>query len=440
MMSRSYHWRWVAPWIVAVTITATVPAADQADRRKPWPVSTARDGFAPADVDAVMRAYAPHKIATAGNQALYSLLNMAVFFPHQTVPRTGEPFALPETPTPAVAARTADTQWGPLTLEALIAHPESRIQGMLVLHRGEVVFERYPGMRSTDSHLWWSIAKIFAGVLTEMLIEEGRIDPQRSVTHYLPEFSDSGWADVPVDAVLNMRSGIDALDSAEQYADPTSAIGRLIHAEGILTHGGIEAPRHDDALKAMTATRAPGEKYEYSSANTNLLALLIERVTGQRFADVVAERIWSRIGAQGDGLMGLTPDGRAIAHGMFSSRLRDLGRFGLLFTDADLRLKLPRRLRDRIENPEPDAAYQRAKTTADAAEARVGSRPIGAFAQWDAQFADGDLFKSGFDGQLLYVSPRRDVVIAVFATSKGRSVAAYLRPIAALFPVTPAPD
>lgn len=288
-------------------------------------------------------------------------------------------------------------------------------------------------MRREDSHLWWSVAKLLAGTIVAGLLDEGAIDGDRDIVAYLPEFAGSGWEGASVEHVLNMASGIDALDSAAGYADPDSGIGRLIYAEGILQRSdGVEAVGHDRALQLMTSARPPGTRYEYASPNTNMLALLIERVTGRRYADVVQQRIWSRIGAEGDGLLGLSPDGRPIAHGMYSSRLRDLARFGLLFTPSGQRADvLSKRALARMTDPDQNTHFRTATAAIDHLHAKLGERPVNALAQWDAIFADGDMFKSGYDGQALYVSPQQDLVIAVFSTSKDKRIYRYLRPLAA---------
>jgi len=420
--------------ILAITLlVAGRAAAEPPSARTPWPVSVAADGFSAAQAEQVLRDFAPMKLAGSGDQALYTYLNMAAFFPHHLIARGASERTLPVAVRGAIGDLRVGTDLGELSLTDLLADPRSRIQGLLVLHRGQVVFESYPGMRASDSHLWWSVAKVIAGLLTEMLIEEGRIAPERDIVSYLPEFSGSGWDGVSVDDVLDMASGIAALDSAEDYVDPASEIGRLIYAEGVLSRPGHTPTGHDEALKAMTAAAPPG-RYAYSSANTNMLGLLIERVTGQRYADVVQTRIWSRIGAEGDALLGLSPDGRAIAHGMFSSRLRDLGRFGLVFTSrgSDV-LQLPARLQQRLRDTGGSERYRKAAAVADRMAQQMGARPVAAPAQWDALFADGDLFKSGFDGQVLYVSPQREVVIAMYSTSRNRRAYAYLRAIAGAF-------
>lgn len=413
-----------------------------AQAAQPGPVDEAQMGFSAARALQLFGQFQPNDLAAAGDHALYAYLNMAQYFPHQVVMRAGPVRALAPAPMPAVGSLRVTTALGDLSLDELLAHPQSRVQGFVVLHRGAVVYQRYPGMRETEAHLWWSVAKLFAGVLTEGLIEQGRIQRDRNIAEYLPELAASGWDGASVDQVLNMASGVDAQDSLAGYMDPDSGIGRLILAEGVLApRGHTPAVDHDTALGMIRSQRHPGSRYEYSSANTNALALLIERITGQRYADVVSARIWTHIGAEGDGFMGLAPNGRAIAHGMFSSRLRDMARFGLLFTPSGHNPEvLPKTVLARIADTRRKRHYLAAEEVAIAAEQRLGSRPVTALAQWDALFADGDLYKSGFDGQALYVSPARDVVVAMFATSRDKSAYAYLRPIAQLFDARAAPQ
>lgn len=424
----------VIPICRRLGLAASLLLATNSHAEPAWPVSAARDGFSAQEQTELLQAFAPLKLAIAGNQTLYTYLNMAQFFPQHTVARSGSIRALESAPD----LQLKSLKIKELTLGELITDPQSRIQGFIVLHQGRIVFESYPGMRAEDNHLWWSVAKVLAGTLTELLIDEGLIERDRKITHYLPEFSNSGWTDISVDNVLNMASGIDAIDTSEAYADPQSGIGALIYAERILAVNSVEPMTHDAALLRMQSHHAAGKRYEYSSANTNMLGLLLERVTGQRYSDLVAQRIWQHIGAEGDALLGLTPDGRAIAHGMFSSRLRDLARFGLLFTPSGHQPEiLPTRVLARISDRSRNAHYANAPQSAAWAKSRLGEPPLNALAQWDGLMADGDLFKSGYDGQALYISPSRDVVIAMFSTSKDKRAYRFLRPIAQHFAITP---
>ena len=112
--------------------------------------------------------------------------------------------------------------------------------------------------------------------------------------------------------------------------------------------------------------------------------------------------------------------------------MRDLARFGLLFTPSGQRADvLSKRALARMTDPDQNTHFRTATAAIDHLHAKLGERPVNALAQWDAIFADGDLFKSGYDGQALYVSPQQDLVIAVFSTSKDKRIYRYLRPLAA---------
>jgi CubicO group peptidase (beta-lactamase class C family) len=141
--------------------------------------------------------------------------------------------------------------------------------------------------------------------------------------------------------------------------------------------------------------------------------------------------------AEGDMLMGVTPDGLALAHGVAITRLRDLARYGMLYTPswnkaAGERIVSAAYLKDLQEggNPESFKAGENVERNVQ----RFGEAPVSNHWQWDAIFADGDLWKSGFQGQGLYVSPKRDVVVAFFSTTYN-DLPGYARAIARTFPI-----
>jgi len=396
----------------------------------------ARRGFSAKEAYSLQQRYRANDIATAGEQALYMYLNMPQFFPHQVVARgatvTDLPVAADLDIEQRVGAVTACTTLGELSLDQLLHDPRSRVQGFIVVHRGRIVFERYPGMRPDDHHLWWSTAKVLAGTLAAMLVCEGKLDPMRPVEHFLPEFATSGWRGTSVQDIADHCSGINAEElELSSYASPQSELSRLIMAERILEpEDGREILTHNEALLSMTRKRPAGEVFEYSSANTNMLGLIIEKVAGRRYADVLSERLWSQIGAEANGMMGLAPQGNAIAHGMFSSSLRDLARLGLAFTPAGQRQHsvIPKEVLRMIQHGgRPDLYRQSAKRPT--LTEWFGESPEACSWQWDAVLRDGDLFKGGFHGQALYVSPARDVVVAFFSTSDERAQYHYLRPV-----------
>jgi CubicO group peptidase (beta-lactamase class C family) len=187
-----------------------------------------------------------------------------------------------------------------------------------------------------------------------------------------------------------------------------------------------------EVLASTKRTGPPGVAFEDGSPITLLLPMIVEEVTQRRWSDLFEERVWGKMSVEGDMLMGVTPDGLALAHGVAITRLQDLARYGMLYTPS-----WSKAARERIVSEAYLAELQKggnpaAFKTGDNVEKntkRFGEAPVSNHWQWDAVFADGDLWKSGFQGQGLYVSPSRDVVVAFFSTTYN-DLPGYARAIA----------
>ncbi|MBY5993235.1 serine hydrolase domain-containing protein [Ferrimonas balearica] len=301
-------------------------------------------------------------------------------------------------------------------------HPS--INGLMILQGGKVVFEHY-NMPANTQHVWMSNAKTLAGTLVALLELEGRIEVTRPLAHYLPELTDTAWGPIRVIDVLNMQSGIDAEENDAARADPDAAITRLFRTE--FGEGGDYA----QVLRGIPAKRPPGQAFEYSSANTQILGQLIARVEGRSLSEVIEARVWSRAGMSADASMTLTPDGYEAVHGLFSSNLEDMARYALLFTDswaatADAPL-IPKAVVETLQGSVTPGVYG-VSEAAGPFLALTEDRPLGASYQFDAVWADGDLFKGGMRGQGIYLSPRRDAVAVWFSNRiEGGNVAGHIR-------------
>jgi CubicO group peptidase (beta-lactamase class C family) len=272
-------------------------------------------------------------------------------------------------------------------------------------------------MRPDDRHLLMSVTKAFTSAVIGILEGRGLLDLSRPVDTVLPELAGSGWAGVTGQDVLGMASGIDCpeVGSPGAYTDPGHPYYRFEASLG--WRPGPETSTYS-LVAGLGAARPPGRVYEYTSVNTFVLSWLAERVTGLPFAEVLRREIWSAAGFEAPAQLCTSASGAPASHGGLSATLRDLARFGMLFTPSgrliadapvicaeDLRRIRPRRDLDRAETdvaPEAAAAYGGALP------------PPGR--QWDFVLDDGDLFKGGFGGQGLYVSPSRDLVIAFAGT------------------------
>ena len=146
--------------------------------------------------------------------------------------------------------------------------------GMADLERG-VPFET-----DTSTRLG-SVSKQFTAMAIMILEEEGRLDYDDPITRFLPELSRFG-DEITVRHLLNHTAGL------PDYYDVMVEVT------------GVERPltRHalDTYAKWGEPLFAPGERYEYSNPGYELLALIVERASGEVFGDFVEERIFAEVG------------------------------------------------------------------------------------------------------------------------------------------------
>lgn len=208
------------------------------------------------------------------------------------------------------------------------AFDASYADGILVLHRGRIVFEKYNGVMDPDQpHIVFSMTKSLYGTLTEMLIAEGKIDERRTVASYIPELAASGFGDATVRQVLDMTT---SLDFNEDTDEGSLKFGTFSIADGMQPRpAGYTGPATSfDALMTVRKVDAHGQRFDYQSVDTQILALIISRVTGKRSQDVVSERIWSKLGADHDANILVDRAGMPVALGGLSATMRDMARFG----------------------------------------------------------------------------------------------------------------
>src|SRR3954462_11927942 len=117
----------------------------------------------------------------------------------------------------------------PMTFARMLE--ETYADGIAVLHRGRLIYERYFGaLKPHKPHIAMSVTKSFTGTLAGILIAEGKIDPQAPITEYIPELKASAFGDARVHEVMDMTTG---LEYTEVYTDRNSGVWGLRRANGM---------------------------------------------------------------------------------------------------------------------------------------------------------------------------------------------------------------
>jgi hypothetical protein len=281
----------------------------------------------------------------------------------------------------------------------------------LVLHKGELVYERYfNGMSRHSQHQMFSATKSFVGMLTLWLIEEGAIDPAQTMQHYLPELKGSAFADATVQQVLDMTTSI---EFSEDYTDPDADVWKYGYVFGISTPpaGYTGASSIYEYLPSLAKAERPhGEAFLYVTPNTDALGWLTARVSGKSVSAQLQERVWQRLGVERDGYMWLNTKGEEMAGGGLNITAADAARFGQMILQKGRyngQQILPQAIAERIlqaGNREPFNRYYQDPWYENTGYAYHDQ-------WWTFNTAHKPVSAIGVFGQFIYIDPVAEMVI-----------------------------
>ncbi|MEB3324969.1 MAG: serine hydrolase [Cyanobacteriota bacterium] len=284
--------------------------------------------------------------------------------------------------------------------------------GLIVMHRGRVVYETSGGCLSPEGrHAAMSLTKSLVGLLGETLVAEGRLQETAKVGELIPELGGSAFGTATVRQVLDMTT---ALNYSEDYSDPSAGVWQHAAAGNALPKpANYTGPRtYFQFLQTVGQSGVHGESFGYRTVNTDVLGWLISRATGQVLTEVMAERLWTRLGADFDAYFTVDSIGTPFAGGGFNASLRDMARVGQLLLDNG-----------RVGNAQviPAAVIRSIRRGGDReAFARAGYSQLPGWSYrgmwWVSHDAHGTFMARGVHGQSLWIDPTAGVVIARFAS------------------------
>ena len=275
---------------------------------------------------------------------------------------------------------------------------ETDTDGMAILHRGRIVFERYEnGTTPQAPHILMSVSKSMLGLLFGRL----ELSPDRPVTDIIPELAATAYRGATLRHLLDMRAGV-AFN--EDYLATSGPIVEYRKATGWNPLGPGEQPSdlHSFYSQLTHFDGKHGGNLHYVSPNSDLLGWVIERATGRRYAELMSELLWREAGAEYSAYITVDRLGAPRCAGGMCVTLRDLARVGQWVIETqsgfldDIRAK-------------GDA---RAWSAGDLA-AYFPGLPIRYRSQWYMLEGEAPLyFGYGIHGQFLFVDPANALVIA----------------------------
>ncbi|EGU31370.1 putative beta-lactamase [Vibrio ichthyoenteri ATCC 700023] len=388
------------------------------------PVKDAKQAFSPEFISAARTEFNNFHWQMGGDHSLYYNMHMSEFLPTAMAAPNADFKPLKKAFDSRLERLTVKTKSkGEMSITDYLADEQFRTQGFMLIHKGKIVYEAYPGMNPTDKHVWASSAKTTVGTIMAMLVEEGKVTPTAEISTYIPELKGTNWDGVTVLNVLNMSTALDNEETLASILNPDSDVVRFFAAafnSPRAATGKMESWLSVAQGAQKLEGEEPGDHFRYASINTIILTKLIENVENKSWTQVFEDRVWSKVHARQSIDFNLTPDGTALPVGLVSSTVEDMARWGILFTPSWKTVAdepvISQAVIDRIHNSGDPKAFVGSEKESSSISAFDEKAKYNAY-QFDFIFGDGAMAKSGNLGQLIYIDPDRDFVGVMFSTN-----------------------
>jgi CubicO group peptidase (beta-lactamase class C family) len=288
----------------------------------------------------------------------------------------------------------------PLVAAEALASKTSTV-ALLVWHRGALRYEKYwPPFDATTRTNPNSMHKTVLALAIGAAVTDGVIPSRDSkASRWLTEWQGDARRDVTVEDLLRMHSGVEL-----------PRFGTWKATKLLL---GSDLP---GAVLSLGYSRAPGTYFEYNNASSQLLLLLLERATGQRYADYLSSRLWQPLGAAEAGLWmdreGGVPRGFCC---LFASA-RDWLRVGLLLAaDGKVgeRQLVASEWVQAMKTPSstnPNFGMHLWLGSPPGTQRKYNDYSVKAFHS-EKFLADDIYYIDGFGGQRVYIVPSRELIV-----------------------------
>jgi len=271
------------------------------------------------------------------------------------------------------------------------------VAGVMVLQDGRVRLQRYAlGFGPQQRWTSFSVAKSVTSVLLGIALQQGHIHGMGdTLGSYIPELRGSAYADVTVEQLLTMTSGV---RWNEDYADAKSDVARMylgacVDGRAHVLSYLIRQPRQWPA----------GTHWNYNTAETDLLGILVQRATHRSLAAYLSEALWKPYGMASDAYWIKDEcDGSDTGGSGLSATLGDYARLGQFMLGGG-----------RIDGKPVIAPAWLHGATREHASTDAPDRGYG-YLWWTD--TDGSYAAIGIFGQMVYVDPARRLVIAQVAS------------------------
>lgn len=202
-----------------------------------------------------------------------------------------------------------------------------RIMGLLVIKDGVIQIERYQYDRTPDLRFQSnSMAKSILSLGIGFAVQDKLLDLDKTADAYVPDLKGTIYGEATLKNLLRMSSGA-------RFEETYSGQDDLAKYNRASISGGVAA-----GAKAVEVRAYPqGEKFNYASAETEILALVLRSVLAETISEYLSRKLWKPMGAEQSALWRAYRDGLEKASGNFNATMRDYGRLGVVLANDGYR-------------------------------------------------------------------------------------------------------
>ena len=204
---------------------------------------------------------------------------------------------------------------------------DTKTNAFLVIKDGKLVYEKYFNQTTKDSLLpTYSMAKTLTSIMIGQLISQGKLKESDTFVSILPEYKvGTDFDKITIKDLLDMNSGLGVSDN---YPTGPSGWGVAI-AQMYASTDVYWWLHHNQKMREV-----PGTHPEYRSVNTQLLGMVIKKITGESVSQYFQKNVWQPIGAQSQAKWNVDHvGGIEKTFCCFNATARDFARVGQLFVN-----------------------------------------------------------------------------------------------------------
>jgi CubicO group peptidase (beta-lactamase class C family) len=203
--------------------------------------------------------------------------------------------------------------------------------GLLLIKDGQIALERYQYERNR-SHRFQSqsMVKSVVSLLIGIAISEGSIKSIDDLAkQYVPKLTGHPYGETSIRHLLQMSSGV---KFSESRGGNTLSDIEILNRESFAhsSRGGVSTVM---PFKKNKRIYEPGKKFQYSSAETQVLGLVLQQATGKSLANYLSEKIWQPMEAESYASWIVDNSGQELAYCCLGATLRDYARLGMLLAN-----------------------------------------------------------------------------------------------------------